>query len=136
MSEIKKSSAEWSTIIYGQDYPDFLMDPDGWDRKNFQDSWNEPITVKEYQRRFLFSTVLDGSKISAIDDYIRNIKKLWFRLSPELVDGEHWTPVETPAQVVDAVKMWCSEMGNLEGESFTVEVIALTQEEFDALPEI
>ncbi len=51
---MKKTSEEWQTL-----YPDpKVLDPDGWDRKNFQYSWfEELITLGEYQKRLLVSTV-------------------------------------------------------------------------------
>jgi len=35
-----------------------VLDPDGWDRKNFAASWNEHITRAEFERRLLNSTVI------------------------------------------------------------------------------
>ena len=35
-----------------------VLDPDGWDRKNFTASWNEQITRAEFERRLLNSTVI------------------------------------------------------------------------------
>jgi hypothetical protein len=35
-----------------------IMDPDGWDRKNFEASWAEPITEDEFAKRMLMSTCL------------------------------------------------------------------------------
>ncbi len=50
--EIKKSSKEWQ-----ETYPNIVvLDPDGWDRKNFENSWSELITVEEYKKRLMFST--------------------------------------------------------------------------------
>ena len=40
-----------------------LMDPDGWDRKNFDESWAEKITRSEFEERLMHSTVIyDASK--------------------------------------------------------------------------
>lgn len=40
--------------------PDFegitVLDPDGWDRSNFEQSWNEPITCYEFEVRLGLST--------------------------------------------------------------------------------
>lgn len=33
-----------------------ILDPDGWDRKNFEASWAEAITEQEFTRRMLMST--------------------------------------------------------------------------------
>jgi hypothetical protein len=48
-----KTSHQWQLT-----YPDpVVMDPDGWDRKNYQYSWfEEKITLAEYNRRMLMST--------------------------------------------------------------------------------
>lgn len=54
MTEPVKTSAEWQTL-----YPAVkVLDPDGWDRKNFKYSWyEEQITYAEYKRRLFESTV-------------------------------------------------------------------------------
>jgi len=47
-----KTSAEWYV-----DYPIQIIDPDGWDRNNFQYSWfKELITFEEFDRRAMKST--------------------------------------------------------------------------------
>lgn len=51
--EIKKTSKEW---LEGADY--MITDPDGWDRNNFDYSFNkEKITLGEYNKRLMISTV-------------------------------------------------------------------------------
>jgi hypothetical protein len=51
--EIKKVSAEWI-----KEFGYEVLDPDGWDRNNFDYSWNkEKITMAEFQRRLAMSTV-------------------------------------------------------------------------------
>jgi hypothetical protein len=54
-----KTSQDWQTL-----YPDpLVLDPDGWDRKNFQFSWyEEKITHGEYTKRMLISTCAHGFK--------------------------------------------------------------------------
>ncbi len=48
-----KTSEEWqkeSNII--------VLDPDGWDRKNYQYSWHEElINKKEFEKRVITSTI-------------------------------------------------------------------------------
>ena len=70
-------------------------------------------------------------------------KKLRMKLSPELADGDHWTIADTPAELLNAVTVWWEEMGmsvgphsNLVGESFTVEVLSMTDAEVEALPDV
>ena len=40
------------------------------------------------------------------------------KLSPELADGDHWTPVDTLAQMLDAIVEWHQALGKDVGESF------------------
>lgn len=48
-----KTSDEWQK----EDPQVTILDPDGWDRQNFQFSWyEEKITKKEFDRRVMKST--------------------------------------------------------------------------------
>lgn len=50
-----KTSAEWQELY---PYPK-VMDPDGWDRKNYDYSWyQEKINIKEYASRVRHSTCM------------------------------------------------------------------------------
>ena len=53
--KVKKTSAKWQ-----EEYPEFrVIDPDGWDRENYEWSWNkEKITHEEYKKRLMRSTVM------------------------------------------------------------------------------
>ena len=50
------SSEEWSKIVE-QEEGIIILDADGWDRSNFDASWNEPITKKTFDRRLAQSTI-------------------------------------------------------------------------------
>jgi len=51
-NEVKKTSKEWSKDC---DYT--ILDPDGWDRNNFEFSWfKEMITLQEFMQRVMRST--------------------------------------------------------------------------------
>lgn len=56
---MKKTSKEWQ-----EQFPEIVvLDPDGWDRTNFQYSWHEEqITLEEYNRRVMFSTCVGKIK--------------------------------------------------------------------------
>ena len=58
-----------------------------------------------------------------------------YQLSPELVDGQHWTVVDTKEEICEAVKEWCNEYRSV-GESFSVCVVDMTDEEVEALPDV
>jgi hypothetical protein len=49
---VKRLPVEWQEIDGVQ-----IMDPDGWDRRNFEESWNTPITQAEWLDRASQSTV-------------------------------------------------------------------------------
>lgn len=42
-----------------------VLDPDGWDRLNFEQSWAEPLTQDEFTARLLISTVITGPEFMA-----------------------------------------------------------------------
>lgn len=71
-----KSSAEW----FGS--PDYagiqILDPDGWDRKNFDVSWNELITEDEFCKRLTNSTCIFDSKLM----------EKWFHVTPRDPTGQ------------------------------------------------
>lgn len=55
MDSILKTSEEWYKSIHGGIT---ILDPDGWDRGNYQFSWyQEKIDRKEFKRRVLLSTL-------------------------------------------------------------------------------
>jgi hypothetical protein len=56
MSDEKKCSAAWLCEPKYRGY--VVLDPDGWDRLNFKESWAEEITEREFESRLLVSTVL------------------------------------------------------------------------------
>lgn len=58
---MKKTSKEWQELN-----PNIVvLDPDGWDRSNFQYSWNEElITFEEYQKRLFQSTCQNNTSVS------------------------------------------------------------------------
>lgn len=50
---MKKVSSEWI-----KEYNIKILDPDGWDRKNYDYSFNkEKITKEEFERRLVRSTI-------------------------------------------------------------------------------
>lgn len=55
ISDRNKTSREWQEI-----YPDVrIVNPDGWDRSNFEYSWNEElISLEEYENRVRESSIV------------------------------------------------------------------------------
>lgn len=48
-----KTSDEWQKLNPHK----IVLDPDGWNRANYQFSWyEEKISLEEYQRRVMYST--------------------------------------------------------------------------------
>jgi hypothetical protein len=64
-----KTSEEWQkecTVI--------ILDPDGWDRKNYQYSWHEEqITKIEFEKRMVSSTVRFTKSMFDENDKLRDI---------------------------------------------------------------
>lgn len=55
----KKTSQEWQLEFPNPE----VLDPDGWNRSNFQYSWfKEKITKEEYDKRLLTSTCMNKVK--------------------------------------------------------------------------
>lgn len=54
MEDEKKTPDEWL------EHPDYegieILDPDGWDRQNFEESWAELLTKHEFFQRMIQST--------------------------------------------------------------------------------
>lgn len=59
-----RSSQEWSEITGV-----IVYDPDGWDRRNYTESWAELITLSEFKRRVWMSTV-NMNSLSGLDDVV------------------------------------------------------------------
>ena len=56
---ILKTSSQWCRL-----FKCVVMDPDGWDRKNYEYSFNqELITEKEFRKRISNSTMLTFGKL-------------------------------------------------------------------------
>ena len=55
---MKKTSAQWHSLLETKYRGSYVMDPDGWDRKNYDYSfYQEQITEEEFWKRFFRSTV-------------------------------------------------------------------------------
>jgi hypothetical protein len=53
--EIKKTSEEWQKKFKNKI---LVLDPDGWDRQNFEHSWKEEkISLEEFKKRCSTSTL-------------------------------------------------------------------------------
>jgi len=59
---MKKVSSKWI-----KEYNCKIFDPDGWDRTNYDYSFNkEKITRKEFENRLIFSTIQWKDKLSEL----------------------------------------------------------------------
>jgi len=54
--DIKRTPAEWEQVTGIR-----ILDPDGWDRKNFEVDWAIPLTEKEFIAKAFTSTIIDRS---------------------------------------------------------------------------
>ena len=68
----KKSSTGW--LKYFNISQKDILDPDGWNRRDFGVSWTERIDLAEFQRRLRVSTVKHTKGIgAALDAFINTI---------------------------------------------------------------
>lgn len=67
-----------------------------------------------------------------------DIKKIRYRASAELGDGMNSMTLASKRDLVEAVREFCNEFDDPSdaGEAFTVELVAMTDDEFDELPEL
>ena len=64
------------------------------------------------------------------------MKKAYYELSAELGDGMNWSICDSTKILLQTIEAWCKEFKEEDGEEFSVEVIMLTDEELQALPEL
>lgn len=57
---VVKNSTEWLASTKYKHLS--ILDPDGWDRENFNESWNELITEEEFIHRLMNSTIMDSRR--------------------------------------------------------------------------
>jgi hypothetical protein len=50
-----KSSAQWAEELDVK-----IVDPDGWDRTNFEEDWHRPISRIEFIQKASMSTIYHG----------------------------------------------------------------------------
>lgn len=68
--EPKLTSHDWNWLVFGGDV--VVLDPDGWDRKNYKYSWyEERITIKEFRGRVMLSTVQMKLDDTRLDDMVK-----------------------------------------------------------------
>lgn len=65
--EIKKTSEQWYEQI-PKEFKFYIMDPDGWDRSNYDYSFKEElITKEEFVRRVSYSTCMHSNNLMPLD---------------------------------------------------------------------
>ena len=70
---IKMSSEFWHTFYIAK-YGVLVLDPDGWDRKNYNKSWREKITYEEFKQRLMRSTLHPADEYVAVMTMLVNTK--------------------------------------------------------------
>jgi len=63
-------------------------------------------------------------------------KKVMFKISPELNDGDHFGVCKTKDQLLEAVSAWADEAVGDHPDGCYIETIEMTDEEFLDIPEI
>jgi len=63
-------------------------------------------------------------------------KKIFFRLSPELSDGDSHVIVKNKEEVVKAIEAWCDIVKDEYDESCEISTILMSEKEFKDLKEL
>jgi hypothetical protein len=51
-TDVLHTPAEWEVILDVK-----VLDPDGWDRRNFREDWAKPLTRAEFRSKLFISTM-------------------------------------------------------------------------------
>lgn len=116
--EIKKTSQQWYESI-PKEFKFIIMDPDGWDRKNYEYSFNEElITKEEFVRRTRNSTCMRFNTIMPddwFDVWLKEKGKKWFISDNHFSDNRFnlfYRPFKTvEEQDSHMIEMWNSVVG-------------------------
>lgn len=69
---MKKTSAQWHEMLETKYRGSYVMDPDGWDRKNYDYSfYEEKITEEEFWKRLFRSTTAMSPEL--LEDMRNNV---------------------------------------------------------------
>lgn len=72
--ELKLTPDEW--LARSEFWGVVVVDPDGWDRTNFEKSWLEPLTHSEFKRRLEKSTCIRRRvRDQRQSDYVKKMPK-------------------------------------------------------------
>lgn len=70
MGNTMLTSEDWNYLIFGDER--VILDPDGWDRRNWEHSWKvELVSAAEFRRRFNQSTVQHRMDDHRVDDMVK-----------------------------------------------------------------
>lgn len=136
--EIKKSSKDWYYSIPAI-FKFVIMDPDGWDRKNYEFSFNEEqITKEEFVKRAQYSTCLVNGPmpIDWFDEWLKQKGNRFFISDLHFGDSRFelfYRPFKTvEEQDAHMIKMWNSVVTD-EDEVFVVGDVSVTDEGLESM---
>lgn len=81
----------------------------------------------------------DSSSVELRQDSVEvDMRRIMFKSTPELSDGETPCTFDSVESLCDSIKEWAANFSEAHnaGESFSVELVAITNQEFEALPTI
>jgi hypothetical protein len=66
------------------------------------------------------------------------VRKIYFKTSPELNDGEHWSVIETDntgiGVLIEQIKNWAEEYRSCKGCEIKIEIVEMEEDEVNSLP--
>jgi len=96
-----------------------VLDPDGWDRANLQESYSENITEQEFLNRLMGCTVICGKEWG-----VKKRKYIKYGFGGS-----------TCTDTFQGFKSYLDEMSVNEPETITIEIVEMTVQDFNDLPE-
>ena len=118
----RKTPDEWLKTEYFAGIQ--VLDPDGWDRKNFTEDWVRPLTLQEMNDKVVRSTLQSPA------GWPPTTVKQCVRITVDGGDG--WAFIVA----VGSDFPWETLFDGADpGDAYRVELVEMTQVEYDALPE-
>jgi hypothetical protein len=94
-----------------------ILDPDGWDRSDYKESWSEPITKDEMGRRTMMSTVQIEKDSPFTKGFVE--QKTYYKLT--LYGQSVIVGLDEIEDMIDS------------GDEFTIKTIKMTEQQKESL---
>lgn len=97
---VKRIPDEWSRIL-----GILVLDPDGWNRRDFEKDWFIPLTQKEFEKKAFISTIQSNFNWAESDEKATTnemVKTYWKKYSPTTKE-ESRNPMSQSTELEDMI---------------------------------